>query len=316
MSVNSAFATVILWLITFGFTNNGLHTNFFTIIVVSIYFTGRRINKSIRRKRYKTSDFEKERLESIETLMKEPKGVEITDYEERIRRNLLFTSFLALIFTWFNLQVSGDSKFFGGISFTNLKPEMIYFLLLLLVSYEFIHYFWHIHNNLMHWRVRLTGTSHPEIRGDGGSGVMGMGNSPHDHLGKDENSNFYTWMFENKRDRTDAMTNMIETSESLKKVIDNFGNNQTSSHKQNINQLATQANELIRVTVELTKAVECIRVDSSLLRFDQYFRLLVSSQNRRWLILDVTLPFLLGVSAFCSLIASLFFGWKADLFNV
>lgn len=239
--------------------------------------------------------------------MREPKGIEITDYEERIRRNLLFSSLLALAFTWLDLSINKDSTFFGGLQFDNITPKAIYWILLSIISYEFIHYFWVQFNNFSHWRIRLTGMTIPEVRGDGGPGRMGGMNAPEDYSGKDENSNFYNWMFENRRDRATAMTGLLKSSSEFQELVDSLkqAHSGDSNLSKMLSELDNKSKTIEQSTSNLTKAVESIRVDGSMLRFDQWYKILIRSQNARWIILDMLLPVALSLTAIISLICKL-----------
>lgn len=137
------------------------------------------------------------RKEQVEQLMQEPMPIAVTDYEERIRRNLLIASAISVCFTYFKLIPAKDSTLLGGFKFENLTPDTIYFLLLLFVLYEFVHYLWLVANKLMYWRIRLTGTNPGEVRDNQGA-MSDSHNDPYDYKGKQENSNFYIWLIENK----------------------------------------------------------------------------------------------------------------------
>lgn len=299
------FLTLLLWLFTFGITENGLHTSIFTVVVYLLVVTFRFLKHAWLRKRYKKSDYDKERLEHIENVMKSPKGIAILDYEERIRRNLLLVSIAAIAFTWLNLEVDTTKAFFGVLTFKNLTQENIYWVFFAVLVYEFLHYFWIQLNNFGEWRIRLTGTSHQNVRGSGGGARFGGENSPFDYSGDDQNSNFYTWIFDNKHDRTTAMTQLLKMSGDLEILIKSMQESKDSNNKQ-LQELASKTNSISSSIERLERALQNIRIDSSMLRFDQWFRILVTSQNFRWLILDIALPLTLGLVAFYSLTTELF----------
>lgn len=303
--MNFVFFIVLLWLFTFGITDNGLLTTISTAAVYLLVVVFRFSKHARLRKRYQESDYGKERLEHIESVMKSPKGIAIVDYEERIRRNLLLVSIAAIAFTWLNLEVDTTKAFFGVLTFKNLSQENIYWLFFAVLVYEFLHYFWIQINNFGAWRIRLTGTSHLEVRGDGGGAQFGGENSPYDYSGNDQDSNFYTWMFDNKHDRTTAMTQLIKMSGELQTLIENMQESKDSSNKQ-FQELTLKTNSISSSIDRLERALQSLRIDGSMLRFDQWFRILVASQNLRWLILDIALPLVLGFIAFYSLSSELF----------
>lgn len=303
--MNFVFFIVLLWLFTFGITDNGLLTTISSAAVYLLVIVFRFSKHAWLRKRYQESDYGKERLEHIESVMRSPKGIAIVDYEERIRRNLLLVSIAAIAFTWLNLEVDTTKAFFGVLTFKNLSQENIYWFFFAVLVYEFLHYFWIQISNFGEWRIRLTGTSHLEVRGDGGGAQSEGGNSPYDYSGNDQNSNFYTWMFDNKHDRTTAMTQLIKMSGELQALIENMQESKDSSNKQ-FQELTSKTNSISSSIDRLELALQNLRIDGSMLRFDQWFRILVASQNLRWLILDIALPLILGFIAFYSLSAELF----------
>ncbi|WP_372378576.1 hypothetical protein ACBZ91_06840 [Vibrio natriegens] len=303
MTINYWFSTILLWLFTYGFTENGIVANTLAIFLI----LSNLVIKTVKRRRYSYEDHDQETLKKIESVMREPKGIEITDYEERIRRNLLFSSLLALAFTWLSLSINNDSTFFGGLRFDNITPKAVYWILLSIISYEFIHYVWVQFNNFSHWRIRLTGMTISEVRGDGGPGRLGGMNVPEDYSGRDENSNFYNWMFENRTDRTTAMTELLKQSSEFKELVDSLKQAHSGDSKLSsmISELDRKSKTIEQSTSSLTKAVENIRVNGSMLRFDQWYKILIRSQNARWITLDMLLPFALSLTAIISLICKL-----------
>lgn len=299
------FFIVLLWLFTFGITDSGLHTNIITVTVFVLVVVYRTAKCAWIRKRRKESDYDKEHLKNIEDTMKSPKGIVIVDYEERIRRNLLLVSIAAIAFPWLSLEVDTTKALFGVLTFKNLTQENIYWAFFGVLVYEFLHYFWIQLNNFAEWRIRLTGTSHPDVRGGGGGASFAQDSAPSDYSGSDQNTNFYTWMFESKHDRTTAMTQLLKMSGELQSVIEKMRESKDSNNKQ-FQDLISKSNSISTSLERLEKALQNIRVDASMLRFDEWFRILVASQNFRWLILDIALPLILGLVAFFSLIKELF----------
>lgn len=295
MSTNAWFAAIIIWLFTFGFTDNGYIAAVLSLLSLGVSV----ISDSIKRTRYKIEDFDEERLNAIEKNMKEPKGIAITDYEERIRRNLLVTAFFTLAFVYLDLQISQEgSNFILGIKISNLTTDKIYILLLFIIGYELLHYLWNLKVSFMYWRVRLTGVSHPERRGDNPASFYSNDSPSLDYSGKDENSSLYVWMFENLQTSQDLGTTLKATTETLEKTLE-------TSNKIHFQQLKDDIQTLSSNTSKLIELIEDVHIDGSLLRFDQWFRLLIVGQNIRWLFLDVILPISVGLLAITSLIVAL-----------
>lgn len=303
MSTNAWFAAIIVWLFAFGFTDNGYIAAALSLLSLGVSV----ISDSIKRTRYKTEDFDDERLKAIEKYMKEPKGIAITDYEERIRRNLLVTAFFTIAFVCLDLQISQEgSNSILGIKISNLTTDKIYILLLFIISYELLHYLWNLKVSFMHWRIRLTGIAHSELRGSRGAGLGSIKSSPLDYSGKDENSSLYVWMFENLQTSQDLGATLKATTETLEKTLEEIeSSDKITSNNTHFQKLKDNTQTLSSSTSKLIELIENVRIDGSLLRFDQWFRLLIVSQNIRWLFLDVILPISVGLLAIISLITTL-----------
>ncbi|GHZ08329.1 hypothetical protein [Vibrio cholerae] len=231
------------------------------------------------------------KIEAIEKLMGDPTPLEVTDYEEKIRRNLLFASMIVFGLTYLKLIPNSDSKFFG-LSFDNLTPESIYIVLIVIVSYELVHYIWLVVNKISYWKIRLTGTTPGVTRGNAG---MRFGNEfdPYDHAGNQENSNFYVWMLEQKNTVNPLLNNYSETWAKLEKLAFETESLE-SSHSQ---ELLNKLNEISSVQTRLEKHLTNIRMDASMQRFDSSFAMMIRSQSLRWIILDFILPIVSGLAA-------------------
>ncbi|XNT04642.1 hypothetical protein AB6D20_025985 [Vibrio splendidus] len=232
--------------------------------------------------------------------MKEPLGIESSDYEEKIRRNLLLASAISFCFTYLKLTPAKDTLFMG-LKFENLTSETIYLLLLVFVGYELVQYTWLVMNKFLYWRVRLTGTSTQVLRGNRG-GSFATENDPSDYTGKPENSNFYTWVLENKRD-TDHRSKAIE--DAWVKVESYVFQSEALAPKDR-NELLSKLNEIYSHTNLLNTSINNIRVSASMSRFDNWFNMLVRSQSIRWVLLDFLLPIVFGLIAIIFLIQKVF----------
>ncbi len=66
---------------------------------------------------------------------------------------------------------------------------------------------------------------------------------------------------------------------------------------QSVSQVRERVTELTRALENTSKTIASQRIPVSLERFDQWFKLLLQSQNLRWLLIDFLLPVALGVTA-------------------
>ncbi|HDI3211702.1 TPA: hypothetical protein PMB29_003499 [Vibrio cholerae] len=234
--------------------------------------------------------------EQVESVMKEPMAIEPTDYEEKIRRNLIVSSSITLVMIKLGLMPTADSRFLGGMKFDNLTPDTIYTILIVIVAYELLHYSWLLVNKFSYWRVRLTGTKHIEFRGNRGS--VGSSFEALDFTGKSENSNLYVWMLENNS----ATNSVVEQLNKHWLEVEGLcqGLKSDSSDQSKLDGLLKKLNEIDSSSKSLERHLTNIRISASLHRFDNWYHFLVRSQSVRWLLLDVLLPVSIGIySLYC-----------------
>ncbi|MCE7553619.1 hypothetical protein [Aliivibrio fischeri] len=116
MSGSSLIKLVLVWLFICGLSDfDGQLSTLGTLSVAILCYVYSKWQK--RRTLVELTD---ERKEQIEKIMKEPSPLEVTDYEEKIRRNLVLSSSAAIVFTSLGLQLSPSSRFLGGIQFNNI----------------------------------------------------------------------------------------------------------------------------------------------------------------------------------------------------
>ncbi|EPT0966460.1 hypothetical protein ACVOUJ_004126, partial [Vibrio vulnificus] len=234
--------------------------------------------------------------EQVESVMKEPMAIEPTDYEEKIRRNLIVASSITLVMIKLGLMPAADSRFLGGMKFDNLIPDTIYTILFVVVAYEFVHYSWILINKFSYWRIRLTGTKHTEFRGNRGS--IGSDYEQLDFTGKSENSNLYVWMLENNSASNSAIEQLNKHWLEVESLCQNIKSD--SSKQSNLNDLLKKLNDIDNTIKGLEPHLTNIRISASLHRFDNWYHFLVRSQSAKWLILDVVLPASIGIySLYC-----------------
>lgn len=241
--------------------------------------------------------------ERIEKIMKEPSPLETTEYEERIRRNLLVFSALAIFSLFLKISPSDKAQVWG-IGFENLTTNSIYIVLSLVILYELFHYSWIIWNNFLLWRVRLTGCKLEESRGDA-PGVFGS-SAPDlaDYNGSERNSTLYSWLLENRVKYHAAMGGIESTQANLNSLVEKV--NSEGLKKEDVSRLVDEVIKLKTATVTLVDYLNNERLNESLRRFDNWFDMLIKSKSWRWVILDFITPLLFGVVALCMLLLEIF----------
>lgn len=228
----------------------------------------------------------------IEQIMKEPSPLEATEYEERIRRNLLVFSMIACLSLFLGISPTNKTEIWG-VGFENLTVKSIYTVLLLVIIYEFVHYFWIVWDKFSFWRVRLTGCKLDVRRGS--TATFGGGDAQFDATGKEINSNLYVWMIERAPSYHSVMSLISEKNSVLNDLITNV--DVESADSTVFSQLRDKTTELNKQIEIMNGHLNSMRVNESLKRFDNWFDFMVKTQSRRWLMLDLFLPLMAGVLA-------------------
>ncbi|MEZ9523409.1 hypothetical protein [Enterovibrio norvegicus] len=284
-----------IWLWVYGFSSSGRIASVVSMSVASCILV-----LNIIKKVNKKTKLTKEEESNIEKIMREPKGLELSDKEEKIRRNLLLASTTMILFNILGLEVTDGSRFLGGLQFNNLTTNHIYIVFSIIITYKLAHYTWLVINQFLYWRVRLTGIESIPIRG--GSGTFSSFNSPSDKTGKEENSNFYVWMLEQQEEFTDRVKKEYSILDEIKKT---YESSNSIDGKSNILDFCKKVQHLKNEISNQQHTIENIRISSSMCRFDLWYENLIKSQSRKWVILDVILPLTVGFSSLILLLSEI-----------
>lgn len=239
--------------------------------------------------------------ERIESVMREPNPIVATEQEEKVRRNLLIGNVVTFCFVYLKLMPSNEFSILG-LKFDHLTPSNIYVILLIYVCYELIYYLWLTTNKFMYWRVRLTGINVQTVRGSQAGVSFSNENSPLDHTGSNENSNFYVWLLESKT----PFFSRINAWESSWKSIEKFSFDNTELGPDERTKILDSLKTIEQHTKHLTDTVNNIRISASMRRFDSWFKMLIRSQSWRWIIMDCLFPLVSGFVAVGLLLAKMF----------
>lgn len=238
----------------------------------------------------------------INNIMKEPYPLQLTEYEEKIRRNLLVYSVVAWSACILGAVPANDPVLFGLIKLNSFDSKIISYGLLVIILYEITNYATLLFNSFSYWRIRLTGSRHDTVRGS--QGEFGSDNEQADYKGDERNSTIYTWMFE----RAPSFHGMINTikgqGEALRETC--AGVDKSGGLIVDVTEINGNTKSLITSIDRLITNIESVRINESMRRFDSWYQMMVWSQSRRWLLLDCILPILLGVTALLALSHSIF----------
>lgn len=241
-----------------------------------------------------------EKIMQIEKIMGDPIALEPTEYEERIRRNLLIVSFLSVMAWWGGATPTGHIEIWG-MSFEHLDIKALSWAALFITSYQLLHYGWVILNKLAYWRVRLTGVRLQVVRGPQGQRSANFGGpagiDPVDYKGDEKNSNLYCWMIERSPQYHNFIDALTKQSEKLKSLDANIESSKSISESA----IKDAISSLDKTSKQLLEEINNVRINVSLRRFDRWFHMMVLSQSIRWFVLDLLFPLVLGITAMIGL---------------
>jgi len=257
---------------------------------------------------------EKEKRESeVKKALGEPFAADFTDYTRKLRMNLIVASFIGLAVVYGHVSILPSSSFFG-LTFKGINDRLILTMLLLINIYTTVHFLWNAMDHLLEWRIRLSGAR---------STIQTMGTFSDDYSDyprESRQSTLYNWWLQAARDLPHVKEKMDklhihfekiegEISAAVKAAPAPLGTDVTG----HINGLRLDLNELTRALQRTADVLDSPRITVSLSRFDSAFRQMLTSQNLRWLILELGLPAVMGISAILMLMhrmsQGMGFGW-------
>lgn len=253
------------------------------------------------------SEIEKNRKAVAEALGN-PIAASLDDEAKKVRRNLLAVSFICLFVSFLGVSISSDSAFFG-VKLINLKPSHIKIALGSLTVYFLFHFIWQAWDSYGEWCIRLTGTRLAFTTGST------WGNESCDYPNDPKQSTLYNWWLDQlkqlqdhddigrynkiKNDILELQSFIIENSV----VSDvNARNYFDKELKLAFAPLLNKLNAMESNNNKMLEIIESSRISVSLKRFDNRYKLMLKSQNLRWIFIDVMLPISLGFIAFFSLL--------------
>lgn len=223
----------------------------------------------------------------------EPLMPEFTDYMRRARSLLIVVSVMSIGVVIGGLVIDPSSSVLG-VRFQGLSDELIRKGLLIANAYLLIHFLWGGFDSWLEWSARLTGTRVAFV-------TTGTFASEHgDYPSDPRQSTLYCWWKE-QASRIASLTEPLEkTEEKLSRwekrveeaILKNDPNLMTIV--QSFRDIRTNIEDVKRKIENVEKTLTATRIPSSLKRFDSRFKLMLRSQNIRWLILELAFPLLLG----------------------
>lgn len=238
----------------------------------------------------------------IQGIMKEPYSLQLSQYEEKMRRNLLAYSVAAIAACLLGAAPSKSPVLLGLIELKQFNGDIILYSLSALVLYELVNYGSSIFNSFSYWRVRLTGTRLDVDRGSPSS--MAGDDEEADYSGDERNSTIYTWMFERAPSFHAVINNIEGYGLALQKACARL--DETDGFIVNSSDVNGNKNALIQSIDKFIEYNNSVRINESIKRFDNWFNMMIRSQSIRWLVLDCIFPILLAFIALVAISQSLF----------
>lgn len=232
-------------------------------------------------------------IKKAQKALGEPLMPEFTDYMRRVRTLLIVVSLISIAVVIGGLAIDPASSVLG-VKFKGLSDELIRKGLLIANAYLLIHFLWGGFDSWLEWGVRLTGSRVAFV-------TTGKFASEHcDYPSDPRQSTLYNW-WKDDASGISSLTEPLETTKQKlaeweKRVEESILNNNPNlmSVVQSFREVQTNINDVKKKIENVEKTLTAVRIPASLERFDNRFKLMLRSQNIRWLVLELALPLLLG----------------------
>ena len=235
------------------------------------------------------------RLNAVRKALGEPAFCELSDKAWRIRTNLIIVSVVSAGVVLWDLHISPDSTVFG-LKFSGLTDAVLRRGLFWVLLYLVVHFLWCSFDNLLEWRLRITGTRLAFITT--GRIASDYGDYPNDPR---QTSLYQWWMSEAEtiarygvaakriEEKLPNWDGQVQAALAAGANPVNVGN---VTHA--IGELRDNLVQIKRAVDDASKVISSHRIPVSLERFDDWFQLFLRSQNLRWLLLEWAMPLLFG----------------------
>lgn len=252
-------------------------------------------------------DEQDKNTKAVEKALGEPFMLEFSETVRKMRTHLLIGGVVSLAAVLMDLTIAPNTPVFGVV-FDGLTEGKILALLLAINVYLFIHFFWSSIDSFQEWRLRRTGTMVSYLT----TIDLAFGNDELDFPPDPRQSTLYSWW----RDRSKRLISLPQATDQIDSKITPMMDAVISElNKGQTPDLVSWQREFMSIREQLKAIKDSLedsdtlvahdRISVSLERFDSAFKVLLKSQNIRWITLEWLVPLLLGVSAIGALIYKL-----------
>lgn len=232
-------------------------------------------------------------IKKAQKALGEPLMPEFADYMRRVRSLLIVVSLISIGVVIGGLAIDPSSSVLG-VKFQGLSDELIRKGLLIANAYLLIHFVWGAFDSWLEWGARLTGTRVAFV-------TTGRVASEHcDYPSDPRQSTLYNWWKDNAS-KIASLTEPLENTEQKladweKRVEEEIlkDNPNLVTVVQSFREIQTNINDVKKKIENVEKTLTATRIPASLERFDNRFKLMLRSQNIRWLVLELAFPLILG----------------------
>lgn len=234
----------------------------------------------------------------VEEVLGAPINPELSEYAQKLRRNLLaFGS--VYVFCWLTgVKLDPTSAFFG-IKLIGLNEQQFSLGTMIINAYLFVHFGWYAWEAVLEWRVRITGTR-VAFQTSSTYGAPSAGDYPRDP----RQSTLYNWWLRlakaidpNRSAINDFEERIKRVEAELKGLNKNALNVDSSSLLSSLAPLPDGLRQIRAYMERIDDALKSGRIEESLKRYDEWFKLMLRSQNLRMISIDIALPLFIGITA-------------------
>jgi len=239
-----------------------------------------------------------DKLKAVEKVLGEPAFAEFTPNAWKIRTNLIIASGISIAVVFADLHIDPGSTVLG-LKFHGLSDSVLTKGLFGVTLYLLLHFVWSAIDNLIEWRLRVTGTKVAFV-------TTGMFASEHADYPRDpRQSTLYNWWKDDARKIGNLTGQLSDIEKQLHewdtRLKAQFVEKPDAMNIVNATSLISSAREAVvkleRSITEVRDTISALRIPVSLRRFDRWFHLFLRSQNLRWLVVELGAPILVGFYA-------------------